>query len=146
MAEHVLVRQNDRFEIEFLVRDSDGSENGEFEPVQSIHELDPYTMLLSSLGACTAIVLHTYAQNHDVDLKEVELELQYKRVFQEDCENCEDIDRYDEKIHESLKILGDLEEAERKKLFHIAHQCSVHKMLEAGIEIESDLAANGGEE
>jgi putative redox protein len=100
-------------------------------------------MLLASLGACTGIVLHTYAQHHDVDLQEVELNLQYQRVFQDDCENCSEDDRYDEVIDMELTLFGDLTGKERNKLYHIAQHCSVHKMLEAGIKIHSRLEDKG---
>jgi uncharacterized OsmC-like protein len=145
MAKHVIVRQNRAFEIEFRVLDPRDSESDETQPVTHIHELTPYTLLLASLGACTTIVLNTYAQNHDVDLQAVETHLRYKRVFQHDCENCEEIERYEEQIHEELTLTGDLTGEERKKLFHISKQCSVHKILEAGLEIRSQLTDTGGE-
>ncbi|MGD8626405.1 MAG: osmotically inducible protein C, partial [Anaerolineae bacterium] len=55
------------------------------------------------------------------------------------CQNCQEIDRYQEQLQETLTFRGDLTEAERQKLFKIAHQCSIHKMLESGIEIRSEL-------
>jgi putative redox protein len=146
MAEHLIVRQNNKFEIEFRARDPHDPESDEIKPVTYIHALTPYTMLLASLGACTAIVLHTYAQNHDVNLQEVELHLHYERVFQDDCENCEEIERYEERITEELTLRGDLDESTRQKLFRIAHQCSVHKLMESGIEISSQLSKTGGKQ
>jgi putative redox protein len=145
VAEHVIVWQNSKFEIEFRAADPRDPESEQVEPVYHITELTPYTMLLASLGACTTIVLHTYAENHDVDLEEVESHLRYKRVFQHDCENCEEIDHYEEVIDQALTLSGDLTDEERQKLFHIAKQCSVHKMLEAGIEIRSRLIDGGDE-
>jgi putative redox protein len=146
MAEHVIVWQNRKFEIEFRAQDPHAPESDESQPVVHIHELTPYTLLLASLGACTTIVLHTYAQNHDVALQEVESRLRYERVFRHDCENCEAIERYEEQIDQELALRGDLTDEERKKLFHISKQCSVHKMLQAGIEIHSQLIDDGGEE
>jgi uncharacterized OsmC-like protein len=146
MAEQVTVRQNSNFETEFWASDPREPESGEIEPVVHIHELSPYTMLLASLGACTAIVLNTYSQHHDVDLEQVETHLSYERVFQDDCENCEDIDRYEEQIEETLTLIGNLTDKERKKLFQISKQCSVHKLLEDGITIRSKLVNDGGRE
>jgi uncharacterized OsmC-like protein len=145
MAEYLVVRQNSRFEIEFLASDPHDAESDELQPVVHIHELTPYTLLLASLGACTTIVLHTYAQHHEVDLQEVESRLRYERVFQDDCDNCEEIDRYEEQIDQELALTGDLTEEERQRLFQISKQCSIHKMLEAGIEIRSQLTHDGGE-
>ena len=139
MSEKIIVRQNNRFEIEVLAADEENGRN-DFVNVTQLHEVTPYGMFLSSLGSCTAIVLHTYAQNHGLDLQEVELRLEYKRIFQDDCENCEVARPYEEGIEEEIALRGDLSEAQRDRLFKIAHQCPIHKMLQSGIEIRSHLA------
>jgi putative redox protein len=138
--ERVLVRQNSQFEIGFWASDSEHPESDELQPVVHIHELSPYGMLLASLGACTAIVLHSYAQHHEVDLREVELWLEYRRVFDEDCDNCELIERYEERIEEEIVLDGDLSPEDRTKLLRIAHQCPIYKMLGSGLEVHSQLA------
>jgi uncharacterized OsmC-like protein len=140
MAEQVIVDQNSDFEIEFRAADPREEQPEEFHAVYHVHELTPYGMMLASLGACTTIVLHTYAQNHGLDLDRVRIHLRYARVFQQDCENCEDIDRYEEQFQEEISLFGDLTEQEQQKLYHIAQQCSIHKILESGIEITSKLA------
>ena len=139
MTERMIVRQNNRFETEFLSIDPHQPESQEFMPVESIHDLTPYGMLLAGIAGCTAIVLHTYAQNHGLDLREVELRLVYDRVFKEDCENCEGIDRYTERIEEEIILVGELEERERERLFSVSKQCPIHKMIEDGTEIHSEL-------
>jgi putative redox protein len=111
-----------------------------------INELTPYTMLLSSVGACTAIVLHTYAQNHGVDLHEVVLQLQYERSFQDDQQDANSTGSFVEMIKETLMLRGDLNDQDRQKLFKVSQQCSIHKMLESGIEINSQLIDEGDEE
>lgn len=139
MPEHVVVNQKSSFEISFRAADPEGPEGAEPEHVHHIHELTPYGMMLASLGACTTIVLHTYAHHHGVDLDEVEISLRYERVFAEDCEDCEEIERYEEKIREDVRFAGDFEEKMRDRLFHVAKQCSIHKMFERGVKIESHL-------
>ena len=109
------------------------------EPVRELHELTPYGMLLVSLGTCTSIVLHTYSQNHGLGLEEVGLRLRYDRVFREDCENCERVERYEEQFEEEIALTGDLSQGEREKLFHIAHQCSVYKILKEGATVSSQM-------
>jgi len=140
MSEKVIVRQNNRFETEFLAIDPHHPDADQFQPVAHLHALTPYGMLLTSLGACTAIVLHTYAQHHDVDLQEVELRLAYDRVFKEDCETCTEIDQYEEQIQEEIELVGEISPADRQKLLRIAHQCPIYKMFANGIKIESRLA------
>jgi uncharacterized OsmC-like protein len=134
--EKVIVRMNRDFQVEFsAVRPQD--ENGEFQPVSGLHELTPYGLMLTGLATCTAQVVLSYARNHGVALARVDLREEYARSFKDDCEDCEGIDRYDERIEEYIHFGGDLSGEEREKLFHIAHQCSIHKMYEAGIEIRS---------
>lgn len=138
MTERVKIRQNSNFEIGFWVMDTEDPERDEFEQVIHIHELSPYGMLLASLGSCTTIVLHTYAQNHGIPLDEVETVLDYERNFLEDCENCETIEQYEEHIQEQISFFGNLGEKDLRKLSQVADYCSIHKMLEAGIEIRSE--------
>jgi uncharacterized OsmC-like protein len=139
LTEKVKVRQNADFETGFWAVDPE-TDTDQFQPVQHIYDLTPYGMLLASLGSCTAIVLNTYARHHDVGLEEVELELTYARVFADDCENCEEIEKYEEQIQEEIRLSGDLTPDQHGRLIHIAHQCSIHKMLESGIEIVSSEA------
>lgn len=141
MAETVVVRQNSRLETEFLAADPQVPESTP-QPVSHLHSVTPYGMMLNSLGACTTLVLHTYAQNHGLALELVEIRLQYRRVFMEDCEECETIDRYDEEILEEIALSGALSEREREKLFRIAHHCPIYKMYQDGITVKSRLAGS----
>jgi len=140
MAERVIVRQNRMFETEILAADPHVPDSDHLHPVEYVHQLTPYGMLLVGLAACTAIVLHTYAQYHDVALDEVELRAQYDRVFAEDCENCEGIEEYKEQIEEEIVLTGDLTPQERSRLLVISRQCPIHKMVSHGIEVKSHLA------
>jgi uncharacterized OsmC-like protein len=139
LPESVIVRQNSSFEIEILAQDAHNPQDDHFYSVDAVHHLTPYGMLLSGLGSCTAIVLHTYAQHHNVDLHEVELRLTYDRVFADDCVDCEDIHEYREQIDEQIVLTGDLTAQERKKLFSVSRHCPIHKMLTQGIEVRSHL-------
>ena len=136
MTERVIVRQNNRFETQFLSVDPHQPESAEFKSVERIHQLTPHGLLLASLGGCTAILLHSYAQNHGLTLREVELHLTYTEVLKG---NTEEIDHSPEQIEEEIVLSGELNVEERNKLFMIAKQCSIHKMIEEGIHIDSTL-------
>jgi putative redox protein len=139
MAEAVIVRQNKDFSIGFWVLHAEEAEEPSFHSVKDVYQLSPYSMLLTSLGSCTTILLHTYAQHHNLDLQEVELRLRYDRVFDEDCQHCEEIERFEEVIEESFLFIGDLTEGDRKKLFQIAKQCPIYKMLHDGVQVKSQI-------
>ena len=143
MAETVVVRQNSKFETEFLAADTEASDQAgkDLHPVHAIHELSPYGLLLVGLGACTAILLHSYAQNHNVKLQEVEMRMTYGRVFAKDCKECEETDKYTEGIDAEVRFVGELTPAERSKLFLISQHCPVHKILHNGIRTEFRLKA-----
>jgi uncharacterized OsmC-like protein len=139
MAEKVIIRQDSSFRTEIHAAIPHGPEEGNMRRVVELHLLSPYGMLLVSLGTCTGIVLHTYSQHHRLDLTEVVIRLRYDRVFRDDCENCEQIKRYEEQFEEEIALTGDLTEAERDKLARIAHQCSIYKILKDGARIASQM-------
>ena len=140
MGEKVIVRQNNQFETEILALDPHDPAAHQFHPVEDIRHLTPYGMLLAGLGSCTAIVLHTYAQHHGVGLREVELRLQYDRIFADDCEECEEIEEYREQIETEIVLTGDLTPQDRKRLLAVSKHCPIHKILTGGIEVQSRLA------
>jgi putative redox protein len=142
MAESVIVRQNNQFETEILAQDPHNPDNQEFYPVSDVHQLTPYGMLLAGLGSCTAIVMHTYAQYHDVPLSEAELHLEYDRVFADDCKECEGIEEYKEQIVMEIASFGKLTQEERHRLFVVSKHCPIHKMLAHGIEVVSHPMEN----
>ena len=141
MTEIVVVRQNSKLETEFLAADTEAADQAgrDLHPVHVIQELSPYGLLLGSLGACTAILLHSYARNHNVKLQEVEMRMTYGRVFATDCKECEEKDKYAEGIDAEVGLTGELSSAERNKLFLISQHCPVHKILHSGIRTEFRL-------
>lgn len=139
MAERVIVKQDRQFRTQFLAADPEDIQSNTFESIDNIHQLTPYGMLLSSLAACTTLVMHTYAQSHDIKLKEVEMHMAYQRVFREDCEDCDEDKEYKEEITEKILLVGDLSGAEREKLLHVAHFCPIYKMIKDGVAINSSL-------
>jgi putative redox protein len=140
MAEKIFFRQANTYETEVRSKpEGELDESAQLQPVSELVELNPYGMLLVGLAGCTSAVLHTYAQNHRLDLREVEITVTYDRVFKEDCDNCENIDRYEELIDEQICLVGDLSQEQREKLFQISHHCPIQKMLISGVEVKSSL-------
>ena len=140
MGERVLIRQDRNFMTQILAADPHEPESEELHEVDHIHQLTPYTMLMTSLGTCTAIILHTYAQHHNIQLEQVEIQLEYDRLFGEDCAECEEIDEYKEHIGQEISVQGDLTDRDRQRLEAISKQCPIHKILSHGMEVDSYLA------
>jgi len=128
----IVLQQDREFRVAVMVQDE---EDNEPHQVAHIPELSPYTMMWISLGLCTGVVLHTYAQRHDIDLELAEMAVTYHR----DEHNGHSSDKgNDEWIKESLRLEGTLSEKEIERLERVAHHCSIRKMLESGIEVRSN--------
>jgi len=134
MTEKVRIRLDNQFRLEIEAVDPH-AKDGDFEPVLHVQGLSPYGMLIAGVGSCTAMVVMTYAKNHDLSLDQVELKMVYDRDFDQDCEQCEDIDEYEDFILETIDLKGDLSDETEPKLRQIAHQCPLEIMLENGVKI-----------
>jgi putative redox protein len=93
--------------------------------------VNPYELLLASLGTCTAMTLRMYADRKEwlVDGIQVDLTL--------------DITKSDEAqttfIKRHISIAGDISEEQKQRMLKIADSCPVHKILENPIIITSNL-------
>jgi putative redox protein len=138
MSERVVVYQDKSFRTDFRAADPNDDDNSEVETVMHLHNLTPYGMLLASLGACTAIVVNTYARNHGIPLRGISVDTVYERVFADDCEDCDIENEYEEVIREQVDFEGDLDESQLKRLHQVVKACSVRRLLESGIRVMSD--------
>ncbi len=137
MSERIILRQKSNFDTELWATDPEDVHSQELRPVEHVFALSPYGMLLASLAGCTAVLLTTYARNHQIGLEEVELRLRFDRSFAEDCEHCEEIGELKEIIAEEIVFKGDLTPEQRKKLLAISRHCPIHRMVSEGIEVHS---------
>ena len=92
---------------------------------------DPKSLLLSSLGACTAITLRMYAARKGWPLAGVDVELRIGTAGAPDNTT----------IERRIDLHGDLDAEQRARLLQIANACPVHKLLTGSIQIESSLSA-----
>ena len=137
MSERVVVYQDRSFRTEFKALDPHNEESNDVDPVMHLHNLTPYGMLLASVASCTAIVVNSYANHHDIPLKGITVDASYDRVFAEDCEDCDENKQYEEIISEKIDFEGDLDEKQHQRLHQVAKACSVRRLLETGIRVET---------
>jgi putative redox protein len=83
-----------------------------------------------SLASCTAITLRMYANRKNFDVKKIEVSVSTEQGEAKTI------------LHTNIKIMGNLDEAQHKRMLEIAKRCPVHKVLTNPIEIETKLFVN----
>ena len=92
----------------------------------------PERLILSGLGACTAITIKMVAARKQWALTGVEVELQLNPDGKPAAGN--DIVR-------RITLQGDLNDEQRAQLLKVANACPMHKLLSGEIRIHSELQA-----
>ena len=95
----------------------------------------PYELLLSAVGACTAMTMRMYASRKQWPLEEVTVRLRTGRRYAEDCANCEKQSVGIQRIERQVEMKGDLSDEQRERLLYIADRCPVKQTLSKGIEV-----------
>jgi len=101
---------------------------------------DPYSLLLSSLAACTIMTVKMYAKRKNWPLEDVELSLSTHKVHAKDCEDCEsDPNARVDVIERQISFIGDLTQDQIDGLSDIASKCPVHRTLTSETVIRTEV-------
>lgn len=97
----------------------------------------PYDLLAAGLGACTAMTLRLYARGKGLPLDRVSVRVGHSR--RRDAEPADLFTR-------RLRIEGALTGEQRQRLAEIAARCPVHRTLQRGAAVETELGETIAEE
>ncbi len=83
------------------------------------------------------MTLRMYAERKGLALESVEVRLSHQRIHAEDCRDCETEGGMLDEIRSKIKLEGDLDEAQRRRLLEIATLCPIHRTLSSEIKIRT---------
>ena len=99
--------------------------------------MSPYGFLASGLGACTSMTIRMYARRKGWPLEHISVDVSHDKVHAQDAETSKEV-RID-RFRREIRLVGDLDTAQRTRLLEIADKCPVHRTLEAGAKVETIL-------
>lgn len=98
--------------------------------------LTPYQFLAAGLGACTSMTIRMYARRKKWPLDHVAVDVTHNRVHAQDA--GVEIGPLDQ-FTRAITLTGALDDTQRARLLEIADKCPVHRSLEAGATIKTEL-------
>jgi putative redox protein len=99
----------------------------------------PYDFLAGALGACTSMTLNIVAKRENIPLEALELTINHDRMHARDCADCTNDSGYIHRFKVEIKLIGQLTDAQRQRLYSVAARCPVAKTLQSEIKIEEVL-------
>jgi putative redox protein len=87
----------------------------------------PFDLLLSGLGACTAITLRMYADRKQWPVQTISVDLRYRKEGERG------------RVDRTIEVAGDLSPEQRTRMAEIAEKTPVTLTLKAGVEIVTAL-------
>ncbi|MEA3440520.1 MAG: OsmC family protein [Chloroflexota bacterium] len=103
---------------------------------------DPYSLLLSSLAACTIVTLQMYARRKNWPVEGIELSLSTHKVHAKDCEDCEsEPNARVDVIERQISFEGYLTPDQIDRLTDIASRCPVNRTLTSETVIRTEVVS-----
>lgn len=89
----------------------------------------PGELVAAALASCSSITMKMYADRKGWGLEEVHVEVDFERDAQNNLT----------RFTKNIRFQGNLDTAQREKLFEIAAKCPIHRLLMGQVEIDAKL-------
>ncbi|RLD28333.1 MAG: osmotically inducible protein C [Bacteroidetes bacterium] len=99
----------------------------------------PYEYVSAGLSACTAMTIQMYAKRKGWYIENVEVHTSYGKVHAKDCELCDENASKIDTFNREIKLEGNLDDKQIKRILQIADKCPVHKTLHSDTQIITNL-------
>jgi uncharacterized OsmC-like protein len=100
---------------------------------------DPYDLLLSALGGCTAMTIMMYARRKGWPVEGIQVKLNHEKIHAQDCEECDTQEGKLDQITKTIFLRGDLTQEQKERLLEIAERCPVNKTLTTECRVRGKL-------
>lgn len=105
--------------------------------------MSPYGFLAAGLGACTSMTIRMYARRKGWPLTHVRVDVTHDKVHAQDA-GANGAGGSIDTFRRTITLEGALDDDQRAKLREIADKCPVHRTLEAGARVETEMAPAAG--
>lgn len=102
----------------------------------------PYDFLSIALGACTSMTLRLYAELKNLDLGHIQVDVSHEKLHVQDGVAGGGGGKIDV-FNRVICVDSDLPAEMRAKVVEIAGKCPVHRSLEAGSRVETQVRSRG---
>lgn len=100
----------------------------------------PYDLVSAGLAACTAMTMQLYARHKKFPLQGAKVEVNYEHDHASDAKDCVTGEAKKGLFHRKISLQGPLDEKQKARILSIADKCPVHKSLEKGTNISTEIS------
>ena len=100
---------------------------------------DPYDMLLSALGGCTAMTIMMYARRKGWPVEGIQVKLNHEKIHAQDCDECDTQEGKLDQITKTIFLRGNLTQEQKERLLEIADRCPVNRTLTTECRVRGKL-------